>query len=216
MRKFRHLNIGWIATEIPNTSVYNITEESGSIRFNKGTTYSQLIEDSRDWKEIIEIEEKPVLIKTYDGVEMKEGEICFCTNKSSPGGQNFQIESFTVQNKHTHYFSTQEKLEEFLLKNKVLFTTEDGVKIKHGDTYYFVANNSIVIYKGIGSKDRQYGFNVGKHFSTEQAAEDYTFMNKRSLSIQDIINLASKKIDGSCGLTYEFIDELKTFVKNKL
>ena len=109
-----------------------------------------------------------------------------------------------VKTNYNRHFSNVKKYK------PVLFTTEDGVDIYEGDRYYTVRNRDFSIaYDGNGFKAQ------GKHFSTQEAAQEYILMNKPCLSINDVNNWYSY-------LSYEsttynrLIENLKQLVKSKL
>ena len=82
------------------------------------------------------------------------------------------------------YFLTEEAALNYINKNKVLFTTEDGVDIKHGDTYYFVdtdfnINTSKANFQAVAMSDEK------KYFSTVEQAHEYVMQNVKALSIKD-------------------------------
>jgi hypothetical protein len=71
---------------------------------------------------------------------------------------------------------------------EVLFTTEDGVGIHEGDTYYTLEpdNNWFLYYSGAascGSGKRT----IAKYFSTKEAGEDWLILNKPCLSLYDVV-----------------------------
>jgi len=87
-----------------------------------------------------------------------------------------------------------EKLRYFLINDiskvkQPLFKTEDGVNIFEGDAYFSVCDNFQLLYTSFATKD-----SIGtRAFSTKQAAEDYILMNKPVLSVNDVLNISSKK-----------------------
>ena len=84
-----------------------------------------------------------------------------------------------------------------------LFTTEDGVDIFEGDTYYKVVNESfqlLIMERAPKGKSLR-----SKVFSTKEKAEEYILMNKPVLSLNDIKNLNRE---------YETIDRLMLKIKN--
>lgn len=88
------------------------------------------------------------------------------------------------------YFLTRQEAEEYVEKNKVLFTTEDGVGIKKGDKYYFVDTDLSISLSnasaGCGSYDER------KYFSTYKTAEYYVIVNAKVLSIEEFWKFVSK------------------------
>jgi len=83
------------------------------------------------------------------------------------------------------YFLTRVEAEDYIAKNKVLFTTADGVGIKKGDMIHEVFRTTKTISNTV------VGCNRGLHdtfeviFSTREAAEEYVNRNKPRLSIED-------------------------------
>jgi hypothetical protein len=78
-----------------------------------------------------------------------------------------------------------------------LFTTEDGVDIYEGDTYFGCGkwpdgSPSGCIKDSVATDtrlDRKYGWNkTFKCFSTKEAAEEYVLMNKPVLSLNDLLS----------------------------
>lgn len=82
-----------------------------------------------------------------------------------------------------HYIPT-ELLSE--LNTKPLFTTEDGVELFEGDSYYRL-NANFTIVPLIMCKRFSNSYAGAKFFSTRKSAEEYVLMNKPCLSINDVI-----------------------------
>lgn len=84
-------------------------------------------------------------------------------------------------------FSTKQKAEEYIARNKVLFVTEDGVNIYKNDSFYFVDSYFEIgrgkAISGIFSRISDY-----KEFSTKEKAQEYIDMNKPLYSKNDFIN----------------------------
>lgn len=76
--------------------------------------------------------------------------------------------------------------DKFKVKDKPLFTTEDGVDIYEGDEYYWLTNLDQIVYNtaSIGS-----GTNGFKCFSTYEAAEEYIAKHKEK-TLEDYIHEA--------------------------
>ena len=86
---------------------------------------------------------------------------------------------------------------------KILFTTKDGVDIYEGDEYYSIYKNlqsatQVSPLRSIGTITKQYnGLQTLLYFSTKEKAEEYIFMNKPCLSLNDVIggnNLVSPSL----------------------
>jgi len=86
------------------------------------------------------------------------------------------------------YFLTEEEAEDYVYRTKVLFTTEDGVGIKRGDTFYFVDTDL-----SIGLSNTKYEKCDGrKYFSTFETAQYYMIVNAKVLSIEEFWEFVSK------------------------
>lgn len=95
-----------------------------------------------------------------------------------------------------------------ILPKKPLFTTEDGVDIYEGDTY-FEANLTYGVKSWTSEYPVYFNKDVSKRiFSTKEKAEEYILMNKPCLSILDVLKLKNK-------WSIKTIDKLKELVKNK-
>jgi hypothetical protein len=83
-------------------------------------------------------------------------------------------------------FSTKQKAEEYIAKNKVLFVTEDNVKIFEGDTVYYVSSeyNLNIHYVNVYQVCGQHS--SVKWFSTKEKAQDFISINKPMYSIKDV------------------------------
>lgn len=80
---------------------------------------------------------------------------------------------------------------------KPLFTTEDGVDIFESDKFWFVNNikNGLYLLNEAVAKQNHYNSKSTEgifDFSTKEKAEEYILMNKKSLSINDILKVWSK------------------------
>lgn len=93
-----------------------------------------------------------------------------------------------------------------ILLMKPLFTTEDGVDIYEGDTFYVVDDrNKVIELQAItGTKL----FMTDVLFSTKEKAEHYKLMNKKCLSVNQVM----KKF---CRNTVTFQNNLINIVKNE-
>ena len=109
-----------------------------------------------------------------------------------------------------------------------LFTTHDKVSIYDGDNYWVVLRDLKLLTDNLGNaKHTANGCNIyfngykgEKHFSTEQAAQDYINLNFPCLSVQDLIDHKSL-FEGNCisllgNDGFEDIDILKSIAQSKL
>ena len=88
------------------------------------------------------------------------------------------------------YFLTRQQAEEYVEKNKPLFTTEDGVGIKKGDTYYFVDTDLSISLSNASAGCGLYS--ERKYFSTYETAQYYVIVNAKVLSIEEFWGFVSK------------------------
>ena len=138
------------------------------------------------------IEKNKVLFTTEDGKDIFAGDKVWWVNKKT-----FYSNYFVPSAPVTHflninaYFLTQEEAKEYIEKNKVLFTTEDGVDIKIGDTYYFVDTDDNLVH--IQSAHVRSGLYTERaYFSTFETAQYYVIVNAKVLSIEEFWEFVSK------------------------
>lgn len=95
-----------------------------------------------------------------------------------------------------------------------LFKTEDGVEIFECDEFYFIAGSDKKFDHPLGtlvaSKNATARLALAR-FSTKEKGEEYIFLNKPSLSIQDLINI-QKKTGCVGGFLIQHAEE---FIKSK-
>jgi len=105
---------------------------------------------------------------------------------------------------------------------KPLFTTEDGVDIFIGDSYWTL-NTKVDdwIFEELAARDninyfyknKDYAKNTGiYYFSTKEAAEEYLLMNKPCLSINDVLNVTYNPVETKTSTTRK----LKQIVKKQV
>jgi len=94
--------------------------------------------------------------------------------------------------KNVYGYGVIESYSEFWeeIKEKPLFTTEDGVEIFKGDDYWQVIPEFRHYFIGNNDYERR---SCDKHFSTEKAAKDYIEMNKPMYSKKQIMDAALVK-----------------------
>jgi hypothetical protein len=230
MRKFKHKTTGFIATETNSGKNFKVNNPQNF------TIPSWIIEEGKDWEEIVE--------KDYEILEIKHkyGAISSYMEKLDSNLENKSIfkikrlsdgEVFTIGDKIQYgiieniktsdyndgiYIDTKTYLGlpiEKAEKKTCLFITEDGKKIFEGDEFFRVWNvdnrfrlDDYKCYATI-KYAAEFMTKTVPHFSTREKAEEYIILNKACLSINDFINIL--KLPGN-----EVIKPLKELVKSKL
>lgn len=101
-------------------------------------------------------------------------------------------------------------------EKEVLFTTEDGCPIYHGDMYWNVSDE---FNKGHFCADEDWTGRSGvRTFSTEDAADEWIVLNKRCLSFNDVMAVVRQLTDSSTGYgNRSFLNtKLKELAKSKI
>jgi hypothetical protein len=109
------------------------------------------------------------------------------------------------------YFLTREGALDYIKKNKVLFTTADGVGIKKGDMIHGVYRTTNTISNTVVGCNRGLHDTFEAIFSTRAAAENYLVQKSHSLSIEDFWEFVSWG-----GSTIAKSKRLKRLVKDRL
>ena len=129
---------------------------------------------------------KQPIFLTHDGKDIFEGDTIWYVNKENFYYDYIITHSGVKFNSDLNaYFLTREEAEDYIKRNKVLFTTEDGVGIKKGDMIHGIYRTTNAISNTV------VGFNNGvcdpfvAIFSTRAAAENYLVQKSHSLSIED-------------------------------
>jgi hypothetical protein len=127
---------------------------------------------------------KNPIFLTHDGKDIFEGDKVWWVRKDSSYYDSLiSVPGMKFYSNLNAYFLTEEAALNYINKNKVLFTTEDGVDIKEGDICYFVDTDFSVsmmkAHQGAGQ------YSERKYFSTFENAENYVILNSKSLSIKD-------------------------------
>lgn len=136
-----------------------------------------------NWLESTEKIKQPIFL-THDGKDIFAEDRVWYVNKD-----NFYYDYIIAQpevkfnSEIRAYFLTREAAEDYIKRNKVLFTTEDGVEIKKDQIVYVVDGRLTSIDMISNFKPENYP--TMKAFSTSKAAEDYLIENKYALSIKD-------------------------------
>jgi hypothetical protein len=151
-------------------------------------------------------------------------------------GDKIQYYNITGEKSHTHVISDITIYENKILLNhnhgtwkshgdfnkvqkakQPLFTTEDGVDIFAGMSFYYVCQE-LELYNTICCTDEK-KYKNAKQFSTKEKAEEYILLNKPCLSLQDIITLKNKNYKNSRmmgRISPLFFSKIKELVKQRL
>ena len=128
---------------------------------------------------------KQPIFLTHDGKDIFAGDKVWYVNK-----ENFYYDYILAfpevkfNSEIRAYFLTRVEAEDYIERNKPLFTTEDGYSIRKGDKYYFVDTDfSVSLAPNASAGCGQYS--ERKYFATSAAAENYVVQKSPSLSIED-------------------------------
>ena len=192
-KKYKHKRLGWIATK--ENQCYLTNANMGLNAVNAIPV--ELIENSCDWEEIIEKRDYnnvcfEVCSRLYKITKNKEAST---SEYSIEEYQHGKIERANWDwNNIDENFKTgiwkEVSLEQYMAQfKKKLFTTEDGVDIFEGDSYYFVNKRTLShVNKNNVANDINGGNNISfVYFSTEQKAKEYIDMNLPKYSEKDVI-----------------------------
>jgi len=130
----------------------------------------------------------PPLFTSEDGVPMYPDSLCWTWNEVTQQYSNLHGKPTNQLGKHTYdgstpswkLFSTKEARDGYARKNKVYLTTNDGVKIKLGDTYWFIRKESGGINRGVESGIITHT-NDFVYFSTYEKAKEYVEKQRKYL-----------------------------------
>jgi hypothetical protein len=188
-------------TEIVVNDTESILTEGIWLRYDSGSSHMAHA-----------IKVKNPIFLTHDGEDIFDGDKVWYVNK-----QDF-YKSYFIASKTQSFFSdrmayflTREEAEDYIERNKVLFTTEDGVGIKKGDMIHGVYRTTNTISNTV------VGCNRGLHdtfeviFSTRAAAENYLVQKSHSLSIEDFWEITCMSTSNFNKNTY-----MKDLVKERL
>lgn len=144
---------------------------------------------------------KQPFFATCNGKDIFDGDEVWYVNK-----ENFYYDYFIAKRNVSFfsdinvYFLTRVEAEEYIAKNKPIFTTEDGVDIKEGDTYYLVDTDFNIHTMKAHSGAGQYS--ERKYFSTVEEAHEYVMQNVKALSIKDFWEITCMSTSISNKSTY--------------
>jgi len=115
------------------------------------------------------------------------------------------------------YFSTGGCHFDNITKYSPLFTTEDGVDVFEGDTYWCVNNASHLwsLFEQT-SKERTKLNKTVLSFSTKEKAKEYILMNKPCLSLQDILDSGWEFNSKGNAINSPLFKQFKETAKSKL
>jgi len=151
---------------------------------------------------------KQPIFLTHDGKDIFEWDKVWWVTKESLFYDSFYaMPEMKFYSDINAYFLTEEAAQDYIYQNKVLFTTEDGVGIKSGDTFYFVDTDL-----SIGLSNTKYEkCDDRKYFSTYETALYYVIVNAKVLSIEEFWEFVCKP-----GSNVVKQKQLKRLVKERL
>jgi hypothetical protein len=158
------------------------------------TKYSTeyFIEVSTGFTRLLSLEKvKQPIFLTHDGKDIFPEDTVWYVNKENLYYDYIKAYPEVKFNSEIRaYFLTEEAAVDYIKKNKVLFTTEDGVGIKKGDTYFFVDTDFSINLSNAHPGCGQYS--ERKYFSTFETAQYYVIVNAKVLSIEEFWEFVSK------------------------
>jgi hypothetical protein len=130
-----------------------------------------------------------------------------------------RIEEFSLHNNYIyvnqHWMGdVTVKISDWVLRNNILFITEDGVEIFEGDKIWFVDIDYWLVETRLSKKGDTYKNRGLFPFSKKEKAEEYVILNKPCLSAKDVIDWITNSKPHSLSKAGEIA--LKELVKSKL
>lgn len=175
---------------------------------------------------ISSIEHSKKLFTTKDGVDLYKNDEYYTVLTGDTSAISEEVKGPYVADVRVYvshnieYFFSKEKAQEFLdsLKPKVLFTAEDGVDIKEGDTIYYIDIDDWSLTERTTRKGDIYKDRGLFPFSNLEKAEKYLLLNKPCLSVKEVFELLDSKVElWKYGrTTSKVIETFKNHVKLKL
>ena len=192
LNKFPHLQIKSVKRLSDNT-IFTVGDklETGTIKqfyipndVQKEVTIYVTKDDEDTYLSEAKHIKKP-LFKTFDNVDIYEGDDLFWLHKKSNTIGKYVWNNFksSLNDDKWLFFSTKQAAQDYINSKKVLFTTEDGVDIKKGDKSYYLSKTNHSITEGTFYGGGEHN---GWYFSTKELAETYILHRKPCLSMQDL------------------------------
>lgn len=169
------------------------TDCIGIIGFDIKYSTEYFIEVSTGFTRLLNLEKaKQPIFLTHDGKNIyPENKVWYVNKENLYHDYIIAFPEVKFNSEIRAYFLTREEAEDYIVENKVLFITEDGVGIKKGGTYYFVDTNLKISLApnastGAGLYDER------KYFSTYETALYYVIVNAKVLSIEEFWEFVCK------------------------
>jgi hypothetical protein len=132
------------------------------------------------------------ILTTEDGVALKVGDrFLWVNNKQQSGWCEVSSPSFKLF-PELKAFSSAEALNKYWYDTQIMFTTEDDVQMKRGDTPWYVNEKD---WKLVHWKEGIKYYNEHKHihyFNFKSNAEAFIDQNKPQFSKKDIVNAVNR------------------------
>lgn len=167
-----------------------------------------------------EYEAQEGLFVTNDGVEIHKGDNYWWINKRSDNHSPIGVKAYGKKEEYSkckddyYLFSTEQAAKDFIKSlRKPLFTTEDGVDIFEGDSYWYVTTNFFIDFMGRALKGSGEQTTI-KYFSTKEKAKKYLDLNKPIYSKKDIKLIQFNTIYEFYMQSIDFLEKNNTLVLN--
>ena len=160
------------------------------------------------------IDKHKVYLTTDDGVSIRKGDkYWFVDKKTLDIGSGKETGTISHTSYEFVYFSTKEKAEEYVFNNRTLLITEEGKKLKKGDTYYHLDRKTLIINECICSGfylPKDYNNEKYAFFSTKEKAEEYV-NSKKTFTLNDLNDFLEQDKD----ISQFTINRFKEYLKKK-
>lgn len=121
-------------------------------------------------------------VNCWDGI--KKIEMIYILNDSKNKLRFWMKGQYGIEGVSNNKNPSGYTLEHLQKAKQPLFTTEDGVDIFEGDSYWYI-NNMSTVHKTVAKYEGSNSLGL-KLFSTKEKAEEYIIMNKPCLSLNDV------------------------------
>jgi hypothetical protein len=156
---------------------------------------------------------KQPIFLTHNGKNIFEGDKVWYVNKEQLHYSGFiAVSGVTFRSNINAYFLTREGAEDYIEKNKVLFTTEDGYNVFDGQYYFYVDKKDLVAVRSIATS-KAVGMSTSfKYFGTIGAAEKYIDSQKILFTTEDGVGIKKDEVVYVVDGRLNSIDMISNFI----